>query len=226
MFNKLINNKNEIIENNQRDISNMFVLFGGGSGEGSGNGNDVQNDIRDQYESFRNYSKSREIYQNLRQDLNNRVNQIKHMITGGTRGTSDASFNISDVFLETEANEIETFKDLQKNMIEQQNIYIKTGSGSGGSGSIGGGAKKSKRDLRADFQKKLREARKYMKMLYKLHDKTTKKLDKQKAELKPELKPGLGKHKKLAIAKRPARDARDIRALLLADITRIAKMIK
>jgi mevalonate kinase len=219
MFNKLINKKNEIIENNQRDISNMFVLFGGSdsgdSGDSGGNSNDVQNDIRDQYESFRNYSKSREIYHNLRQDLNNRVNQIKHMITGGSGSAGDTSFNISDVFLETEANEIETFKDLQKNMIEQQNIYIKTGGS--GSGSTGG-AKKSKRDLRADFQKKLREAKKLMDTLLKLHDKTTKKLDKQKPEL--------GKHKKHAIAKRPVRNARDIRALLLADITRIAKMIK
>jgi uncharacterized protein YukE len=211
MFNNNMNKKNEKILNNQNVISNMRSQFGGDSGD---------NESNEQYKQYHKYSEDRNLYDKMMKDFKD-INRI----TGGN--------NISDIFMETQAIEREekgNYKELQNNMIAQQKMEMKIGgcgkSGSaceccsGSSGSKGGGSRKLQhKELRKEFQKKIKEGNKHMKKLYKLHDKAKKQLGKKRPIVKHKPSNDFNNFKSSKTSMIP----QDIRETLLADIRRIAK---
>lgn len=187
MFNTSMNKKNQIIENNQNIISNIYAQSGGNNNSKG----------KDMYTAYVAYNKNRNQYETLRAQLK------KNRIIGG---------NMSDIFLETRntaRDEKENYKGLQKNMIDlqkQQREAMKIGGDDGK-------AKNKQKELHKDFKKRIKEGNKYMKKLYKLHDK----VEKHHGKTAPVIKSN------------PVKTPQDIRATirttLLLDIQRIAKMV-
>lgn len=191
MFNTSMNKKNQIIDNNQTIISKIYTQSGG-------NNNGIKdNTAYTAYTTYTAYTKNRNQYEKLKAQLNNQIKNNR--IIGG---------NISNIFLESQNTaryEKENYKELQKNMIDQQKDAMIIDGGSKG--------KNKQTELHKDFTKRIKEGNKHMKKLYKLHDKVKKHFSKKIPVIKNNL------------VKMPQDISATIRTTLLLDIQRIAKMV-
>jgi multidrug efflux pump subunit AcrB len=179
MLSSLINKNIMLIDNNQNDISLMKSQYGGNDMSDSGNRQDEQynQSQQDQYKQLKEYEENRDLFKRLKDDLHNQVNRINSIIGGNIITGNNNDINIGDIFLEEENNEKNNYKRLQKNMIQQQNILIKTG---GGKSNPRYNIKKDM--LKKEFKIRINDGNKQIKKLYDLHKKTKKILEKKYKE--------------------------------------------